>query len=400
MVRPKINKIEADIKNCSIFLRSTKKFGKTTLFRNVIIEKYGDPSRGLLIGFGSEQGYTMLDNINAVQITTYAELEELVDWLVTKKGIEHNIEIAALDTCDEMVLIAEEETIRIHNKENPTKKVKSIKAAMGGFTAGEKYTANTLIKPLINKIKSAGIGVWGIAHTKFRTIKQKGTTDLEGWMQLTSCLGADYESAFGDCFDAVLTGVVDNNIVEKEVGNETKRFASGDTVRKLFFRENELIDAGGRFSDGTVPDFMVFDKPNMAAEFIKVIEEGMEKSKTMGVNIGTSTPTSKIPQAKIPVALTVPETKPVQKSAAIAETPADIDEVADAVEESNTEPETDDVFSDTANDVEELRATIKETVKTVSADKKAEAVKFIKENGGKVDALGEAECLKVLEILS
>ena len=392
MVRPKINKIEADIKNCSIFLRSTKKFGKTTLFRNVIIEKYGDPSRGLLIGFGSEQGYTMLDNINAVQITTYAELEELVDWLVTKKGIEHNIEICALDTCDEMVLIAEEETIRIHNKENPTKKVKSIKAAMGGFTAGEKYTANTLIKPLINKIKSAGIGVWGIAHTKFRTIKQKGTTDLEGWMQLTSCLGADYESAFGDCFDAVLTGVVDNNIVEKEVGNETKRFASGDTVRKLFFRENELIDAGGRFSDGTVPDYMVFDKPNMAAEFIKVIEEGMEKSKTMGVNIG-STPTSKIPQAKIPVALTVPEEKPEEPEEAptIQKTPADVEETA---------VESDDVFSDTTNDVEELRATIKETVKTVSADKKAEAVKFIKENGGKVDALGETECLKVLEILS
>jgi len=399
MVRPKINKIEADIKNCSIFLRSTKKFGKTTLFRNVIIEKYGDPSRGLLIGFGSEQGYTMLDNINAVQITTYAELEELVDWLVTKKGVEHNIEIAALDTCDEMVLIAEEETIRIHNKENPTKKVKSIKAAMGGFTAGEKYTANTLIKPLINKIKSAGIGVWGIAHTKFRTIKQKGTTDLEGWMQLTSCLGADYESAFGDCFDAVLTGVVDNNIIEKEVGSETKRFASGDTVRKLFFRENELIDAGGRFSDGTVPDFMIFDKPNMAAEFIKVIEEGMEKSKTMGVNIGSSTPTSKLPQNKIPVALTVPEEKaeePEEKSTAIAEptiqkTPADVEETA---------VDSDDVFSDTTNDVEELRATIKETVKTVSADKKAEAVKFIKDNGGKVDALGEAECLKVLEILS
>ena len=373
MVRPKINKIKADIKNCSIFLRSTKKFGKTTLFRDVIIEKYGDPSRGLLIGCGSEQGYTMLDNINAVQITTYAELEELVDWLVTKKGVEHNIEIIALDTCDEMVLIAEEETIRIHNKENPTKKVKSIKAAMGGFTAGEKYTANTLIKPLINKIKSAGIGVWGIAHTKFRTIKQKGTTDLEGWMQLTSCLGADYESAFGDCFDAVLTGVVDNNIVEKEVGNETKRFASGDTVRKLFFRENELIDAGGRFSDGTVPDFMIFDKPNMAADFIRIIEEGMEKSKTVSV---TSKPTpAEIPTPEVPA---TPEPE---------EEPADI---ADLAEQSDTEMELD-----------ELREQAKQAFTDLKdLDKKKAAVAFVKDNGGKITELDLQACYQLLEMLS
>lgn len=157
-----------------------------------------------------------------------------------------------------------------------------------------------------------------------------------------------------------------------------------------------LIDAGCRFANGTVPEFLSYpndmDSLDFAKLFIKTVEDGLAKSK---LDL-TSTPTSKIPQAKIPVALTVPEEKPVQK------TPADIDEVADAVEETtaNAEPETDDVFSDTTNDVEELRATIKETVKTVSADKKAEAVKFIKENGGKVDALGEAECLKVLEILS
>ena len=139
------------------------------------------------------------------------------------------------------------------------------------------------------------------------------------------------------------------------------------------------------------------DSLDFAKLFIKTVEDGLAKSK---LDL-TSTPTSKIPQAKIPVTLTVPEETPT-----VQKTPADVDEVADAVEEpnteitANTEPETDDVFSDTTNDVEELRATIKETVKTVSADKKAEAVKFIKENGGKVDALGEAECLKVLEILS
>ena len=54
MQKPSINKIVPDIKGLSIYLRSTKKFGKTTLFRDVILAKYGDPSRGLLIGCGNE----------------------------------------------------------------------------------------------------------------------------------------------------------------------------------------------------------------------------------------------------------------------------------------------------------------------------------------------------------
>jgi len=371
MVRPKINKIKADIKNCSIYLRSTKKFGKTSLFRDVIIEKYGDPSRGLLIGCGSEQGYTMLDNINAVQVTTYDDLVELVDWLVTKKGIEHNIEICAFDTADELVLITDAETIRIHNKDNPTKKVKSIKAAMSGYSAGEKYSANNLIKPLMNKIKAAGIGIWIISHTKFKNIKQKGTTELDGWMQLTSCLGADYESAFGDCMDVVLTGVVDKPIIEKEVGDETKRFVNGETVRKLYFRETELIDAGGRFSYGTVPDYMIFDKPNMAADFIRVIEEGMEKSKTVSV-------TSKPVPAETPKAEPKPEPK---------EEPADI---ADLAEQSDTEMELD-----------ELREQAKQAFTDLKdLDKKKAAVAFVKENGGKITELDLQACYQLLEMLS
>ena len=48
--KPQINTIKPDIKNLSIYLRSTKKFGKTTLFRDTILAKYGDPSRGLLVG--------------------------------------------------------------------------------------------------------------------------------------------------------------------------------------------------------------------------------------------------------------------------------------------------------------------------------------------------------------
>ena len=124
--KPTINTIKPDIKNLSIYLRSTKKFGKTTLFRDVILAKYGDPSRGLLVGCGNEVGYKMLDNINTTQVTSYKDLIELKEWLINEKGKEHNIEIIAFDTGDELALIADQQTIKISNIENPAKKVKSF----------------------------------------------------------------------------------------------------------------------------------------------------------------------------------------------------------------------------------------------------------------------------------
>lgn len=281
-VKPVINEIKPDIKNLSIYLRSTKKFGKSTLFRDVILAKYGDPSRGLLVGCGNEKGYKMLDNLNVTQVKTYKDLIELQDWLIKEKGREHNIELVAFDTGDELALIADSETIRQSNLDNPTKKCKSIKGAFGGYTGGEKYSANNLIKPYMTKLQDAGFGVWVIAHTKFKAIKEKGGLDEDGYMQLSSNMGADYESAFGDIFDVTLTGVIDRDLKEKKIGDKTKKYAT-DEIRKLYFRGTTLIDAGGRFSAGSVPEYLVFDKPNMemAEEFVRIVEEGMEKSKTI-----------------------------------------------------------------------------------------------------------------------
>ena len=393
--KPSMNKTADSITQLTIYLRSVRKWGKSSLVRDIIRAKYNDDmSYGCMVECGLETGDTML-NMNMCHLDSYEEFIEFKDWLINEKGKEHHIEIVSFDTIDQLVPIFEAEVLRQYNKENPTKKVKSIKAAYGGYNSAINMAAD-MIKEYMAEIKKAGFGIISLAHSRFKQIREKGSTEEEGYMILSSSLGSSYESAFADIFDCVLTGVIDRKFDEKD----DKKYTT-DSTRKLYFRGTNLIEAGSRFATGSVPEYLEYpnsmDSLDFAKLFIKTVEDGLAKSK---LDL-TSTPTSKIPQAKIPVALTVPEETPtVQKSAAIAETPADVDEVADAVEEPNTEPETDDVFSDTTNDVEELRATIKETVKTVSADKKAEAVKFIKENGGKVDALGEAECLKVLEILS
>lgn len=291
-VKPTINKISTNMKDLTVYLRTIKKWGKSTLFRDMIIEKYGDPSFGLSVSCGKEKGEKLLDNLNRTKINSYKDAQEMKKWLIEQKGKEHNIEIVSFDTVDELVPIFEKETIRISNIEEPNKKVSTINAAMGGYQSGQSFTAD-LIKTYIDELTEAGFGVWAIAHTKFKTIKEKGGLEEDGYMQLTSNLVSAYEAAFGDIFDVTLTGVIDRSVdvVEKKVGKDTKekRYAT-DSIRKLYFRGTTLIDAGGRFADGAVPEYMVFDKPNMAGEFIKTIEEGMEKSKTL---LGTSEPSNK-----------------------------------------------------------------------------------------------------------
>ena len=358
--KPTINVIKPDIKNLSIYLRSTKKFGKTTLFRDVILEKYGDPAKGLLVGCGNEKGYKMLDNLNTTQVKTYKDLQELADWLIKEKGKEHDIEMVAFDTGDELALIADAETIRQSNVENPTKKCKSIKAAFGGYTAGEKFSANDIIKPYMTRLEDAGFGVWVIAHTKFKTIKEKGGLEEDGYMQLSSNMGADYEAAFGDIFDVTLTGVIDRDLEEKKVGDKTKKYAT-DTIRKLYFRGTTLIDAGGRFADGAVPEYLVFDKPNMAADFIRVVEEGMEKSKsTLGKKSKPVVEKKKVE----------PDPEPIEED-------EDIDDIP--VEETIEQEET---VTETFDNPDDLAAVIRTMFKECTdKDKKARVRKVIAEYG-------------------
>ena len=281
--KPKVNKITADISTVSIYLRSVKKFGKTTLFRDVIMSKYGDPEKGLLVACGSEIGYSMLDNLNVVHIETYDDLIELGKWLIKEKGKEHDIRIIAFDTVDELQLIADQETIKRY-KEDSGKTVKSIKGAFGGFGSGQEYSANSIMKPYFNALKKAGFGIWSIAHTSMKTVKNKGDLEEDGYQMLTSNLNKQSESAFGDVFDIVLTGVIDRTTETRyRDGFNNKKIKENfvkDEVRKLYFRGTTMIDAGSRFADGAVPEYMVFDKQNMGPEFIKVIEEGIEKSKT------------------------------------------------------------------------------------------------------------------------
>ena len=266
--KPQVTEVKTDIQSLSIYLRSVKKFGKTTLFRDLVLEKFGDPTKGLLVGCGAEMGYTILDNLNATQVEDWDDMEDLKDWLIEEKGKEHDIKMVAFDVVGELIPMAEEKIIRMSTKETG-KVCKSFNSAFGGFGEPRKRLLK-LLKEYFSELKKAGIMPFAISHTKVKSIKEKGD-DTEGYNTLTSDLSNDCEGIFGDIFDCVLTGCIDREVKDGKVTAE---------VRKLYFRGNGYIDAGCRFANDAVPEYIVFDKPNMAKDFIKVLEDGLKKSRT------------------------------------------------------------------------------------------------------------------------
>lgn len=384
--KPSINVIKPDISKLSIYLRSVKKFGKSTLFRSTILAKYGDPSYGLLVGCGKERGYNILDNLNKSHIYTYKDAIEFQKWFLENPG---NVKILCFDTADELCPMFEKEAIRLSNLENPNKVTKSIKAAFGGYMAGPEYVGE-MLKSYFDKFIQAGYGVWVIAHSKFKTIKEKGGLEEDGYMQLTSNLVSNYEAAFGDIFDATLTGVIEREYETKGDGDKAKKYATKED-RRLYFRGTTLIDAGCRFADGAVPEYLTYDIPDMefAQLFLKTCEEGMEKSK---LDFSVKKPATKKKAPKVE--------EPVEE---------EVEEVVEDVVEDAVEDIIDDIFEDELDGEDEAivpvdkdtLAEIRATFKASTDSKVKSEVKAILGNyGGKLSSeMRPSDVAKIKEIL-
>lgn len=354
--KPTINEVISEIGEASIYIRSVKKWGKSTLVRDIGRVKYNDLSKVALIECGMECGDSML-KANTTHVDTYKDLMELKEYLITEKGKDHNIKIVAFDTADELIPIFEAEVVRLHNIENPQKRTKSIKAVYGGYNAGIDMAAS-MVKKYMSDLKKAGFGIIVIAHSKFKQIKEKGSLEEDGYMQLTSTLGASYESCFGDIFDFTLTGVIDRVYDEKG----EKKYAT-DSIRKLYFRGTNLIDAGGRFTSGSVPEYLEFPNDmnplDFAKLFVKTVEDGMKASELNP----SETPTTSAPEPTEPVS----EPEPT------------IEEESETSEELFDEPEITDDADDTLSKEDKLEA-VKSACKG-NADLRAKALKIIKDNG-------------------
>lgn len=377
MARPVVKKAIKEINKATMFIMGVRKFGKTTLWADIIKEKFnGDVEKGVLVSCGMEHGTNMIDNINTVHVNTYKELAELIKWLCDTKDKEHKIEMVCFDSAEELFGILEKEIIRKYCMENPTKKCASIQSAYGGFNRGVQETAK-LFKELMNKLYNAGITPSAIGHTKLKTVRDKSSLDDEGYQKLGSSLPADYDGAVGDCFDIIVTGLVDREIEERGQGDSTKRYVK-ETERRLYFRGNEIVDAGGRLKPANLPDYIVFDSENMGRTFIDTVETALRGDK---VAIKPSTVASpKKEEVVEPVEEEIDE--PIVEEE-VVETPIE-ENADDDFDLFDDEPEVEE-----SDYPEDLLGAIKSSLTT--ADKKATAKNYLVSAGKKLSDLDDTE---------
>lgn len=390
-VKPTVKRSETEIDKITGLIMGVRKFGKTTLWADMILEKFGDPTKGLLISCGLEHGTNMIDNINTTHINTYKEMMELKKWLIETKDDEHDIRMICFDSTEELFTIFEQETIRRSNVESG-KMVKSIKAAYGGFTNGEKECAK-LVKAFFNELYEAGIKPWSICHTKLKTCKDKASIDEDGFQKLGSALIADYDAVCADCFDIIVTGLVDREIEERGSGDSTKRYVK-ETERRLYFRGNEIVEAGGRLKGLSVPEYIVFDKENMARDFIDTIETALKAGRVDDTPTTKKSTKKKAPKVEEPIEEEIEEV---------------IEDVVEDIAENIDEDIIGDIFEDELEETEDeaivpvdkdTLAEIRANFKTADAEVKA-AVKTIlgNYNGKLANEMRPSDVNKIKEIL-
>ena len=366
--KPTVQRSQTEINKITGFIMGVRKFGKTTLWADMINEKFGDPEKGLLVSCGLEHGTNMIDNINTTHVDTYKDLAELKKWLIETKGTEHDIQMICFDSAEELFTIFEAETVRRSNIETG-KQVKSIKAAYSGFTNGEKECAK-LVKAVLNELYAAGIMPWAIGHTKLKTCRDKGSMDEEGFQKLGSSLISDYDAVCSDCFDIIVTGLVNREIEERGSGDSTKRYVR-ETERRLYFRGNEIVEAGGRMKGLSIPEYLVFDKENMAKDFIDVIEGALRAGRNDSAPV-TKTTTKKPAPAPVVIEPEEDEDDSI---------PFDVDDATEAYDDF---------------DVVAARTEIRNKNKSGTAEQKKEVKAIIAATGMKLDEIEDEETLKAI----
>lgn len=278
--------------------------GKTTIIKEYC-EKLAGSDGYMFLETGREDGQDAIEGINYVTCDEWdGDYDEtlntmgfatFIDDVVENKASDWpDLKVVVIDTLDELFSIAEPEVIRMHNKENPNKRVKSIKAAFGGFMAGEDK-AIEIVEDKLWSLKKVGVSFVIIGHTKTRN--QTDPITGEDYMQLTTNMSQRYFNALKTKVHFLGVASIDREIVKEKTGKknvvtgqiETKGVVKGETRRITFRDDNYVVDSKSRFSD-IVPE-IPFDSDALIQALTDAIKSEQSKS-------GVSLDAAKKKQAK------------------------------------------------------------------------------------------------------
>ena len=286
----KKNVIKIDPLSYNIGLIGESGIGKTTIVKEMC-EKLAGEDGYLFAECGKEDGADAISGINYINCPAWSQeydeysnsvgFDDLVEDILENKQSEYpNLRTLVIDTYDQLVEIAKPEVIRMHNKEYPEKPVKSIKAAFGGYMAGEDK-ANEMVLEKLWSLKTVGVHFIIIGH-----VKQKEQEDIstgQKYTSLTTNMSMRDFNAIKTKLHFLGVASIDREIVQEKTGKKdgrnkdiTKGVIAKES-RKITFRDDSYsIDSKSRFAE------IISEIPFNSDELIKALTDAIkaEQSKS------------------------------------------------------------------------------------------------------------------------
>lgn len=269
MAYGKRNHVNLDPLSYNIMLLGESKIGKTTLIREVC-EKLAGENGYLFLECGQERGADAIEGINYIncpdwnkdydELTNSIGFFDICEDIITNKTSEYpDLKVVVWDTYDQLITIAEQESIRLWNKEcresgHPEKVTKSINAAWGGFGKGEKKAMELMLNAMA-EMRQVGVSTIVIGH-----VKNKDVSDVvsgETYQILTSDQQQNYFNFLKKNIHFLGLAYIDRQIVKEKTGkknpvtNKEKVVGKVSTEsRKIKFRDDSYaVDSGSRFAE-------------------------------------------------------------------------------------------------------------------------------------------------------
>ena len=263
----KKNKVSLNPLDANICLLGLPKIGKTTIMKEVAEKLVGEDGY-LFLEMYRENGAKYIEDIVYEDVPDWDTFVEIIDDIIDNRTTDYeSLKVVFLDTLDNALQLAEQESIRLWNKENPQKRTTAINAAWGGFMKGQDK-AMELLQEQLFRLRTVGVAFSVIGHVKQSTVTDPITN--ETYQQITSDVSNRYFNQLKKNIDLVGIAYIDRELVKSKVNGKEVSTVKSET-RKIKFRDdNYTVDSGSRMSQ--IVNEINFD----ADEFIKAMKDALE----------------------------------------------------------------------------------------------------------------------------
>lgn len=275
--------INLDVLSYNIGILGESGIGKSTLIKQMCEKLVGDEGY-IALDIGKEDGHEAIQGIVSERIEDWEKFNDVITDIIENKDSDYpNLKTVVIDTYDELCVLAEQEVIRLHNKNRgkDAPKIDSINAAYGGFGRGLDKVIEIILDTLW-ELKKVGVSFIIVAHTKKKDVDD--VISQEQYSILTSNISQKYFTAIKTKLHFLGMAYIDRSIVQESTGRKNpktqKEITKGKVTserRVINFRDDTYsVDSKSRFAD--IVDRISFD----VDEFIQAMQDAIEHERAKG----------------------------------------------------------------------------------------------------------------------